>query len=64
MRHDSVLKAELTTQIENFITNDSDFKKFAERIEVQRVSPLVIQVKVWEQNGPPRYLNVHVKELM
>jgi hypothetical protein len=64
MRHDSVLKAELTTQIENFITNDSDFKKFAERIEVQRVSPLVIQVKAWEENGPPRYLNIHVKELM
>lgn len=63
MRHDSVLKAALADVIETSL-KDGGLDGLGERQEVQRVSPLVIQVKVWEENGPPRYLNVHVKELL
>lgn len=60
MRHDSVLKAHVADKIEEALKRET----FGTRTDVSRVSPLVLQVKVWEENGPPRYLNVHVKELL
>lgn len=56
-----MLKAQVADEIEKALNRVHDL---GERHEVQRVSPLVVQVKVWEKNGPPRYLNVHVKELL
>lgn len=58
-----MLKAAVADVIETSL-KDGGLENIGERQEVQRVSPLVIQVKVWEANGAPRYLNVHVKELL
>jgi hypothetical protein len=38
--------------------------KGVEAGELQRVTPLVYQLKIWEENGPPRYFNITVSEML
>lgn len=59
---DRELKKKLADAIEAHLREDAG-RSFL-RCEVQRVSNLVIQFKVWEDNGPPRYLNVKITEMM
>lgn len=56
------LKNALVNAIEIHLREDA--AKSGLLCEVHRVDSLVVQVKVWEGNGPPRYLNVRVSEMM
>lgn len=56
------LKINLVDAIEHHLKSDAN--KSSLRCEVQRVTPLVIQFKVWEPGAAPRYLNVKVSEMM
>ena len=64
---DKALKKQVTDMLyEILVEREEYFATGAHvlRCETQRVSPLTIQFKVWESNGPPRYLNVKVSEMI
>jgi hypothetical protein len=59
---DRELKKTLADAIEAHLKEDAARSEL--RCEVHRVSNLVVQFKVWEEKGPPRYLNVKITEMM